>query len=532
MPGILFTADAGEDPTHLSPSSSRPPPPISGTWYTKNMELGVTGTIFLTLCVTLVLYIREWRRKLRGKNLPPGPPTLPVLGTILHVSTTEMPQSLVKLSKQYGPVMTIFIGNIPMVVLLGYDCVKEALVDHSDVFTVRGNTFFASSVFKDYGIVLSNGERWKLLRRFSLTTLRNFGMGKRGIAERIQEEARFLVERFRNNGENLFDPTDSLRLAVSNVICSIVFGERFDYEDEKFMTLLSLLHEMFFLLASAWGLLLHLFPKTSNYIPGPHKKVFRNLDQLKGFVLQAVEDHKNTIDVNCPRDFIDSFLIKMEEEKEKPDTEFHFENLFGTVIDLFFAGIETTSTTLKNALFILLKFPDVAKKIQDEIDNVIGQSRCPALEDRINMPYTDAVIHEIQRFADIVPMGIPHAASKDTVFRGYNIPKNAIVSPLLTSVLKDPKYFKQPEKFDPRHFLDENGCFKKNEAFLPFSIGKRSCLGEGLARMELFLMLTNILQKFHLKSNKAPEDLEITPEPGTNGVTARTYQLYVEPRGQ
>ncbi|XP_056394000.1 cytochrome P450 2C42-like [Hyla sarda] len=494
------------------------------------MELGVTGTILLTLCVTFILYIFTYRRNWRSKNLPPGPPTLPALGTVLHVSTTELPQSLVKLSKQYGPVLTIFLGNSPMVVLVGYDCVKEAFVDHSDVFSARGNTFFAHSVFKDYGIVLSNGERWKMLRRFSLTTLRNFGMGKRGIVERIQEESNFLVERFRSNGENLFDPTDSLRLAVSNVICSIVFGERFDYTDEKFTTLLSLLQELFSLLASPWGILLNLFPKTSSYIPGPHKKVFTNLDKLKEFVLQAVEDHKKTIDMNCPRDFIDSFLIKMEEEKEKPNTEFHFENLFGTVMDLFSAGTETTSTTLKYALLILLKYPDVARKIQEEIDNVIGQSRSPAPEDRNSLPYTDAVIHEIQRFADIIPLGIPHAATKDTVFRGYNIPKDTMVSPLLTAVLKDPKYFKEPEKFDPAHFLDGNGNFKNNEAFIPFSIGKRSCLGEGLARMEIFLMLITILQKLNLKSNKAPEDLEITPKPGTGGTIARTYELYVEPR--
>ncbi|XP_040179158.1 cytochrome P450 2A5-like [Rana temporaria] len=494
------------------------------------MELGVTGSILLAVCVSLVVYFFSWKKKMRSQKLPPGPPTLPLLGTVLHVSTTEMPQSLIKLSEKYGPVLTIYIGNEPLVYLVGYDCVKEALLDHSDVFSARGNTFFATALFKDYGIVLSNGERWQQLRRFSLTTLRNFGMGKRGIAERIQEEAHFLVEQFRKNGENLFDPTDLLRLGVSNVICSIVFGERFDYEDEKFTNLLFLLKEILNTLASAWGILVNLFPNISPYIPGPHQKVFRNFGKVKEFISESVDHHKKTIDMNCPRDLIDSFLIKIEEDKDKPNTEFHFENLFMTVLDLFNAGIETTSATLKSGLLILLKHPDVAKKMQEEIDNVIGQSRLPSMEDRIRMPYTNAVIHEILRFADITPLGLPHSTSKDTVFRGHNIPKGTTVSPLITSVLKDPKYFRHPQKFDPGHFLDEDGQLKNNEAFIPFSIGKRSCLGEGLARMEIFIFLTTILQKLQLKTDKAIEDIEITPEPGKNGVILRTYQLYVEPR--
>ncbi|NWR85542.1 CP2H1 protein, partial [Furnarius figulus] len=167
---------------------------------------------------------------------PPGPLSFPIVGNLLHLNPWNVPESLKKLSEKYGPVFTVHLGPQKVVVLYGYDVVKEALVDQGDDFSGRGTLPLIEKLFQGTGIVTSNGETWKQLRRFTLTTLRDFGMGKKGIEERIQEEARFLVERLKNTHERPFNPGSFLVHAVSNIICSIVFGDRFDYEDKKFLT--------------------------------------------------------------------------------------------------------------------------------------------------------------------------------------------------------------------------------------------------------------------------------------------------------
>uniref|UniRef100_A0A8D0ZB15 unspecific monooxygenase n=1 Tax=Sus scrofa TaxID=9823 RepID=A0A8D0ZB15_PIG len=165
------------------------------------------------------------------------------------------------------------------------------------------------------------------------------------------------------------------------------------------------------------------FPALIDYLPGSHNKVLKNSAYVKSYILEKVKEHQASLDVKDPRDFIDCFLIKMEQEKHNHQVAFTFENLIATISDLFGAGTETTSTTLRYGLLLLLKHPDVTAKVQKEIDSVIERHRSPCMQDRSRMPYTDAVVHEIQRYIDLVPISVPHAVTRDIKFRNYLIPK-------------------------------------------------------------------------------------------------------------
>nr|XP_042703125.1 cytochrome P450 2A4-like [Chrysemys picta bellii] len=171
--------------------------------------------------------------------------------------------------------------------------------------------------------------------------------------------------------------------------------------------------------------LYEMFSGTMRYLPGPQRAAFKQLEGLEKFMERKVKANQETLDPNSPRDFIDCFLVKMQQEKENPSSEFFLKNIVLTALNVFFAGTETVSTTLRYGFLILLKYPEIEEKIHEEIDRVIGRNRAPSMEDRSQMPYTDAVIHEFQRFCDVIPMGLARRVTRDTQFRGYTIPKVA-----------------------------------------------------------------------------------------------------------
>ncbi|KAM8953690.1 cytochrome P450 2K4-like isoform 2-T2 [Pelodytes ibericus] len=460
--------------------------------------------VSILVSVVIILFLLNVFYQRKGTlyhNFPPGPKPLPIIGNLplLLRSKKKSYEVFEELASTYGPVFSIKFGSQKIVVLCGYESVKDALINHADAFSGRSILPLFHSISKGHGVIFSNGENWKVMRRFTLSTLRDFGMGKQIIEDKISEESDSLVEVLESFKGKPFNSGIIINTAVANIIVSILLGHRFDYNNPTLLKLMKLINENIRIAGSPMVLLYNTYPSVMRWLPGTHKKAFQNAVELQNFFKETFVKLRDELNVNDQRNLIDRFLIKQQEEKPNPELFFHDENLVSLVNNLFAAGMETTTTTLRWGLLLMIKNPEIQRKKCNEIDRVIGSTQ-PQIEHRKEMPYTDAVIHEIQRFGNIVPSNLPHATTQDVTFRGYFIPKGTHVIPLLSSVLQDKAYFEKPKDFYPQHFLDSKGNFVNNEAFLPFSAGRRICAGENLAKMELFLFFTRLMQKFTLRS--------------------------------
>ncbi|XP_061084811.1 cytochrome P450 2K1-like [Conger conger] len=471
------------------------------------------------LGVVLVLFLLYLLSSTPGPGKsPPGPKPLPLLGNLLHLDLKRLHVSLCELSKKYGSVFTVHVGPKKVVVLAGYKTVKQALVNFAEEFGDREIAPVFRDAFKEHGVLFANGDSWKEMRRFSLSTLRNFGMGKRGSEEKIIDESRHLIEVFENFKGKPFNTTQPVNYSASNIISAIMYGSRFDYADPAFQKMVSRANENMRLLGSAEIQVYNVLPWLrwccGRWLVNRTRSL-KNIDYNIEEIMELVQGLKDTLNPQDPRGFVDSFLVRQQEESDHLGSCFHNNNLNFTVSNLFAAGTDTTATTLRWGLLLMAKYPYIQNQVQEELSRVIGD-REPRMEDRRNLPYTDAVIHETQRLANIAPLSIPHTTSCDVTFQGYFIKKGTTVIPLLASVLQDEEEWETPHSFNPGHFLDEKGCFIKRDAFMPFSAGRRACLGESLARMELFLFFTFLLQRFRFTPppGVSEDELDLTPSVG------------------
>nr|XP_056701879.1 cytochrome P450 2D19-like [Euleptes europaea] len=482
--------------------------------------------LLISLLLLALLFDYVMYRK-RSSHCPPGPTPLPFLGNLLTVDFSNPQTTLQRWTKKYGMVFSAQAGWQRYVILNGSKVIKEALGPKAEYFADRPHLPVLSIIgyTKNCGglFLATCSTGWKEQRRFCVSTMKNFGMGKKSFEQKISEEAGYLCSEFKSQEGCPFNPSELVNNAVGNIICILIFGD-------NDVTFLQLRHLTDDIMKTLTRYLPQILVQTSwlSFVPGPHQRIRKLYNNISAIIKEIVNEHKKTRDPTLARDLIDAFLEEMEKVKGNPESSFNEQNLIKIIFDLFVAGTGTTAFTILWGLLYLVLHPEVQKKVQEEIEKVIGRDRPPMMEDQPNLPYTNAVIHEIQRCADVLPI-VPYATHQDVQIDKFVIPKRTIVFNHLSSVLKDETMWEKPHQFYPEHFLDANGQFVKREAFLPFSTGRHSCPGEALVRMELFIFFTSFLQRFTFR---IPEN---HPRPKVGRVFALTvapspFQICAIPR--
>ena len=308
-------------------------------------------------------------------------------------------------------------------------------------------------------------------RKFALTSLRGFGIGKRSFEANVVEESKTLFDELNAlNGEPC-NPHQYLVNTTSNALFSVVFGQRYEYDDEKFKYLTEKNNKLMGLLGEgSIALLLPMFPMPSNVRDGLRKLS----GELFKFIDERIDEHRESFDPENPRDFVDCYLKEMDSKPEPDDPASYLQknNMRAALYLLFLAGADTTSTTLKWCCLYMMGYPKIQKKIQEELDSIVGRDRLPLISDQDQLPYTRAALLEIQRIVVLTPLSDFHTSSEETTLRGYRIPKGANIVSNFHAIMKDPQVFPEPDQFKPERFIDDDGKYFESEEVCPFGVGK------------------------------------------------------------
>ncbi|XP_001638569.2 steroid 17-alpha-hydroxylase/17,20 lyase [Nematostella vectensis] len=476
--------------------------------------------ILLACFASYGIYFVAWLILRKRKGLPPGPLPLPLIGN-LHLLSSKPHLDLTRLGDIYGPIYTLNMGSQLAVVLNSYDIAKEALMKRGNAFAGRPHHFVGSKFSRDgKGVGFQNYT--PTLRRQQKTimkTVKFFDTLKTGesLQEIITKEVDYLCKRLLIFGDQSFDPRHEVTFAAGNVVGRITFGERYKGGNKEFWQLMESL--TIFVEGLTATSFIDAFPFLK-YVPFSMVKRVEKAVKLRDDVLNdKFRDHlknwqNSTISTTTNRDLTYALIDEANKTNcfanSQSDT-LTIDHVIMTMNDMIMAGSETPTMTLLWILYFLVKYPDVQVRAQKQVDDVSRNVQPLAWEGRKRLPYLEAFIAEVLRITGVMPLAIQHLAMADTALAGYHIPKGTTVIVNLWAMGHDPKVWDAPMEFRPERFLDSRGGFStaSTEGFTPYGMGLRSCPGEQLARMELFLFTVRLLRMFEFRASEAlPEMLD------------------------
>jgi len=468
----------------------------------------ITASSLAVLLLSTAIAIHLGGRRSYSKNLPPGPTPLPILGNLLSLGTKPH-VGLQKLAEKYGPVMTVYFGTTPAVVLSEPEVFKEAMISKGTATAGRPLTPTtrialhngADIAFGDYGA------NWRKMRKAVVTDLlhKSEFMKRSSImmTEVMRAKNAIKVQCSSNGGKACLSPRRYLRSTTINVIYSIVFGRTIEPGNPESDPELHELDQAFQELFETIGLgAIEDFMPLLHILPTPHMTRIRSVTNTRDRILMKfIHERRERRSTGAPgsNNLLDVLLERQEERGMSQ------KDLLFIVNDLVSAGTDTSGTTLEWLLLLMADNPASQDTVQVELDEIFGDE-VPSTIDADKLPVLHAAIMEAMRIKAVGPLLVPHQTRQDLTLGGYHIPANTPIHINNMAMAMSPKYWDRPEEFRLERFLEEEKHLKLRNVdggldaeaykFVPFGAGPRHCPGREMAVFEMTMIAAHLLHAF------------------------------------
>ncbi|KAJ7511587.1 cytochrome P450 [Mycena galericulata] len=450
------------------------------------------------------LFLLSILRKKRRASLPPGPPGDPLIGHLLRMPATDSALKFHEWSKTYGEVMYLEVLGRSMIILDSYQTAVDLLDKKGAIYSDRPKfTLYRLLGWNPSLTFLQYGKQFNKQRQMHQSYL---SRQKVQTFKPIQtQEARTLV---RNLIESSTDKYEKyLSRFATGIITQIVAGHRINSDDDPYLRMSNMVLEAMSKTGPPGGSPLDFFPILQHFppwFPGAHHvgvvRTWRStLRELYDYPLRVATGEA-----------MPSFILENLEEMEEGEDE---EDLKGAAATMFGAGEVTTWSTLTMFVLAMILHPECQAKAQKEIDSVVGDLRLPDFEDRENLPFVECILQETLRWNPGIPLGVPHRAIEDDVYRGMLIPKGALVFSNIKGMSLDESVYSNPTSFYPERYLPKPaGNGEPHFDNVAFGFGRRICTSQYVADNSLWIAIASILASCKITNAVDEEGNIIVPE--------------------
>ncbi|KAI9111123.1 hypothetical protein K1719_017998 [Acacia pycnantha] len=464
-------------------------------------------------------YARLYFIKRLHCNTPPGPQGLPLIGNLLSLDP-ELHKHFSSLSQTYGPILSLRLGAKYCVVVSSPSMARQVLRDHDVIFAnhdvpvgTKVATYGASDI-----LCTPYGAEWRMLRKvFVQYMLSNASLDSVYLFRRkeVRKTVGYLYSRVGSPvviGEQMF-------LTVLNVITSMIWGGTVEEDDDRAIVgaeVRKVVADFMELLGK---------PNVSDFFPGLAKFGLQGVEKQMSLLVQQFDQifekilkqrlkmSKERCHKEESKDILD-FLLKLKGDQNS-QVPFTMAHIKGLLMDMVVGGTDTSANTIEFAMAEIMSNPDTMKRIQQELEGVVGQDNMVEESHIHKLPYLLAVLKETMRLHPVGPLLVPHCPSETTTVGGYTIPKGSRVFVNVWAIHRDPSVYDNPLNFDPSRFLDSPQDFRGNDfSYLPFGSGRRICAGISLAEKNLLYSLATLMHSFDWKVPQG-EQLGIEEKFGT-----------------